>query len=60
MVIIDSIKSLRKIIEEKNSSKTVLITSDFLIKKLSWAIEELKGITSFEVITIPDGEDAKE
>ncbi len=60
MIVVNSIKYLKKIIAEKNPSKVVLVSSEHLIKKLNWAIEELKEIAAFEIIEIPDGEKAKE
>ena len=55
-----SLNSLKVIIEEIKPSKVVLITSDILILKLDWAINELKELAPIEIIQIPDGEPAKE
>lgn len=55
-----SLKSLKKILGERQPSKVVLVSSDSLISKLNWAIDELKEFTAFEIIQVPDGEAAKE
>ncbi len=57
--ILYSLDSLKDFLKKNKPSSICLITSDKLLKKLDWAI---KGIASndLKVITIPDGEDAKE
>lgn len=57
-----SLKSLKTILEEADYSKIVLVSSNNLISKLSWAISELEKTvsTKIEIIQIPDGEAAKE
>lgn len=55
-----SLKSLKIVLEEIGPSKIVLVSSDHLISKLAWAVDELKELTPLETIQIPDGEVAKE
>lgn len=58
----NSLKSLKAILEEKKPSRVVLVSSDYLISKLDWAIIELKELISSDVkiIQVPNGEEAKE
>lgn len=55
-----SLKSLKIILEEIKPSKIILVSSDYLISKLNWVTDELKELTAFGIIQIPDGETAKE
>lgn len=55
-----SLQSLKPILGEIKPSKVVLVSSDKLISKLDWAVDELKKSTPFEIIQTLDGEAAKE
>lgn len=57
--ILYSLKSIHEVIKKEKPSSVWLVTSGVLQKKLNWAIKEI-GIPSSKVITIPDGEKAKE
>ncbi|MDO8558885.1 MAG: 3-dehydroquinate synthase [bacterium] len=56
----NSLKSLKVILKGTRPSRVVLVCPDCLTIKLNWAIDELKAMTSFEIIKIPDGEAAKD
>lgn len=60
MVVLKSIKSLSNILKKENPSRVVLITTDFLAEKLSWAVSEIKSLAQAEIILVPNGESAKD
>lgn len=57
--ILYSLKSVRKIIDSNKPSKICIVTSDRLVGQFGWALKEI-GVPKSNIITIPDGEKAKE
>lgn len=51
---------LGKVLNREKPSRVVLITSKKLVTKLSWAVKEIKSLTKFSTILVPDGEEAKD
>ena len=51
--------SLNTLLQKEKTSKVCIVTSGILVKKLEWAIREIK-FSGIKVIIIPDGEKAKE
>lgn len=60
--IINLLKSLKKILEQKKPSKIILVSPGYLILKLNWAVKEIEKIAGgkITIINIPNGERAKE
>ncbi len=56
--IFHTLASIHKILKENKPSKVCIVTSKTLVKRLGWAIREMK-IPASNIILLPDGEKAK-
>lgn len=62
MKIYYSLESIKEVLKETNSSKIVLVSSNYLISNCQWAISEIIKMSPLEIkiVRIPNGEKAKE